>query len=85
MTYINRQRQYRPKGSAVGKVAVHLQGDLPRNDTTMARHISPPHPERRRQHQALSLSTKNSREGPTPRHLVPFLLVYESGPPYVRG
>ena len=61
MTYINRQRQYRPKGSAVGKVAVHLQGDLPRNDTTVARHIFPPHPEKRRQYQALSLSTKNSR------------------------
>ena len=61
MTYINRQRQNRPKGSAVGKVAVHLQGDLPRNDTTVARHIFPPHPEKRRQYQALSLLTKNSR------------------------
>ena len=63
MTYINSQRQYRPKGSAVGKVelAVHLQGDLPRNDTTVARHIFPPHPEKRRQYQALSLSTNNSR------------------------
>ena len=61
MTYINRQRQYRPKGSAVGKVAVRLQGDLPRNDTTVARHIFPPHPGKRRQFQALSLLTKNSR------------------------
>ena len=85
MTYINRQRQYRSKGSAVGKVAVHLQGDLPRNDTTVARHIFPPHPEKRRQYQALSLLTKNSRTKEPPRHLVPFLVAYESGPPYVRS